>query len=61
MFSHGCAGGLEGIEEHGQASPRGMPFTCVRVAGQISDSPSIKTNQSVGRGTIGADAACVVG
>jgi hypothetical protein len=61
MFSQACAGGEAGSEEQGQASPRGVPLICVRVDGQIGARPSMSTDQRVGRGTIGIDAACVVG
>ena len=61
MFSQASAGGDAGRDEHGHASPRGVPFICVRVAGQMGESPSIRTDQSVGSGTIGIDTACVVG
>jgi hypothetical protein len=61
MDSHGWAGGEAGREEHGQASPRGVPLIDVRVAGQMGERPSIKTDQRVGSGTMGMEAACVVG
>lgn len=61
MFSHGWAGGEAGREEQGQASPRGVPLICVRVAGQMGESPSIRTDQRAGSGTMGIEAACVVG
>jgi hypothetical protein len=61
MFSHGRAGGLDGIEEHGHASPSDTPFICVRVAGHMLESPSISTDQSVGNDTTGAEEIVVVG
>jgi hypothetical protein len=61
MFSHGCAGGLDGIEEHGHASPSDTPFICVRVAGHMLDNPSINTDHSVGKDTIGVEEILVVG
>ena len=61
MLSHGCAGGLDGIEEHGQASPRDTPFTCVRVAGHMLESPSINTDHSVDRDMTGTEEIVVVG
>lgn len=61
MFSQGWFGGDSGIEEQGHASPRGLPLIVVLVAGQMLDSPSIKTDQRVGRGTTGTEDACVVG
>lgn len=61
MFSHGCAGGADGIEEHGHASPSETPFTCVRVAGHMLESPSINTDHSVDKDTTGVGAIVVVG
>jgi hypothetical protein len=61
MFSHGCAGGVEGIEKHGQASPSDTPFTCVRVGGHMLESPSIKTDHNVGKGMTGAEERVVLG
>jgi len=49
------------MEEHGQASPSDVPFTCVRVAGHISESPSTNTDHSVGRDMVRFGEACVVG
>ncbi len=61
MFSHGCAGSEDGIEEQGHASPRDTPSIWVRVLGQILASPLIRTFQRVGTVTIGTDDACVDG
>lgn len=61
MLSQGCAGGDCGRSEHGQASPTDTPSICVREAGQIDARPSISTDQSMGRGTIGTDEASVEG
>lgn len=60
MFSHGCVG-CEGITEQGHASPRGIPSICVREAGQMGARLSMRTFQSVGRGMIGTEEACVDG
>jgi len=60
MFSHNCAGGLDGIEEHGHASPSDTPFTCVLVAGHMLESPSIKTDHSVGNEMTEAEEIVVV-
>lgn len=56
MFSQGLVG-CEGMAEQGQASPREMPSICVRVEGQIGDKPSMMTDQRVGTGMMGTDAA----
>ena len=61
MLSHCCAGGLNGIEEQGQASPSDTPLTWVRVAGHMPDSPSISTDHSVGNDTMGVGEIVVVG
>ncbi len=61
MFSHCWCGGDCGIEEQGQASPSGVPPMTVRVAGQILESPSVRTDHSVGKGTTGTEEACVLG
>ncbi len=47
--------------ESGQASPREVESSVVREAGQIGERPSIKTDQSIGRGTIGMEDARVLG
>lgn len=57
MFSQASAGGDAGSDEQGQASPRRVPLIWVRVAGQIGESPSMRTDQRVGRGIMGIDAA----
>jgi hypothetical protein len=59
MFSQG--GGDDGIAEQGHASPIDTPSIRVRVAGQIVDKPSIRTDQSVGSGIIGTEEAWVEG
>lgn len=51
----------DGMVDSGQASPSDVPSIVVRAAGQIGPSPSIKTDQSVGRRTTGTEEACVVG
>ena len=61
MFSHACAGGDAGIDEHGQASPMDTPSTCVREFGQILASPLIRTVHSVGMVMMGTDEAWVDG
>lgn len=61
MFSQGDAGGECGMALHGQASPTDTPSICVLEDGQIDDRPSISTDQSVGKGTIGTDDARVDG
>ena len=61
MFSQGSAGGLEGIEEHGQASPSDTPSTCVRVAGHMLDRPSINTDHRVDKDMTGTEMVVVVG
>ena len=61
IFSHGSIGGEEGIEEHGQASPREIPTICVRESGQIEDRPSITTDHRVGMVMIGTELARVDG
>jgi len=60
MFSHGWVG-CDGMTEHGQASPMGTPSICVLVAGQMGVKLSMRVFQSVGRGIMGTDDACVVG
>jgi len=60
MFSQGCVG-CEGMTEHGHASPIGNPSIWVRVAGQMGVKLSISVFQSVGRGMMGTEEACVVG
>jgi hypothetical protein len=45
----------------GQASPMDVLSTLVREAGQIGARPSIRTDQSVGRGIIGIEEARVLG
>lgn len=47
--------------ESGQASPREVPSITVREAGQMAARPSIRTDQRVGRGTMGTDEARVRG
>ena len=49
------------MTEHGQASPMGNPSICVREAGQMGVKLSMRVFQSVGRGMMGTDEACVVG
>lgn len=61
MVSHGLAGGDLGIEERGQASPRGMESTWVREGGHMGARPSIRTCQRVVRGTTGTDDIDVAG
>lgn len=50
-----------GMDEQGQASPREMPLMAVLDCGQIGAKPDMSKFQSVGRGTIGIDEACVEG
>ena len=61
MVSQGCVVGRTGIVERGQASPREVSSRFVRDGGQIGARPSMRTDQRVGRGTIGTEEACVVG
>ena len=61
MFSHDRAGGDVGIVEQFHASPNDIPSIFVRVAGQISERPSMRTDHRVGKGTTGTDAASVMG
>jgi hypothetical protein len=50
-----------GMEERGQASPRGVPSIAVREEGQIGARPSMRTDLRVGRMTMGTEEAWVVG
>ena len=59
--SHGCVVGFEGMVERGHASPKDVLSRTVREAGQTGARPSIKTDQRVGRRTIGIEEARVVG
>lgn len=52
---------VEGSVDSGQASPREVLSRTVREAGQTGARPSMRTDQRVGRGTIGTDDACVEG
>lgn len=61
MVSHAAVVGVTGRVESGQASPREVLSKVVRDGGQIGASPSISTDHSVGRGTMGIEEACVVG
>ncbi len=47
--------------EQGHASPTETPLIWVLEAGQIGAKPSMRTSHRVGRGTMGTDAAFVVG
>lgn len=47
--------------ERGHASPRDVASKVVREAGQIGPRPSIRTDQRIGRGTIGMEEARVLG
>lgn len=49
--------GVTGRVESGQASPREVSSRIVRDGGQIGASPSMSTDQRVGRGTIGIEEA----
>lgn len=61
MFSQGCPGGDWGRSEHGHASPIEALSIWVLEAGQIEDSPSIRTDHKVVIGTIGTEEASVDG
>ena len=45
----------------GQASPREVLSIFVRDAGQMGESPSMRTVQRTGRGTMGMEEAWVLG
>ena len=47
--------------ERGHASPMEMPSIWVRLEGQIGPRPLVMTPQRVGRRTMGAEEAWVVG
>lgn len=47
--------------DRGQASPRDVASSVVRDAGQIGARPSMRTDQSIGSGTIGIEEARVFG
>lgn len=47
--------------ESGQASPREVESREVREAGQMGARPSIRTDQRMGRGTMGIEEARVLG
>ena len=49
------------MDEHGHASPRETPFTCVLDAGQMPARLSTRTFHRVGIMMIGTDEACVDG
>ena len=61
MVSQGWAGGDEGIDLQGQASPKGVPAIEVREDGQMGARPTMSTVQRVGSGTIGTEDASVAG
>lgn len=61
MLSHVCAGGDFGRSEHSQASPIDTPSIWLRDAGQMEDSPSMRTVHRVVIGTIGTEEARVDG
>jgi hypothetical protein len=63
MPSQGCDVGrrVNCRVESGQASPREVASRVVREAGQIGARPSIKTDQRIGRGTMGMEEARVLG
>lgn len=49
--------GVTGRVESGQASPREVSSSTVRDGGQMGARPSMRTDQRVGRGTIGIEEA----
>mgnify|MGYP003662527789 CR=1 FL=1 len=57
IVSQGAVVGVTGRVESGQASPREVSSRIVRDGGQIGASPSMSTDQRVGRGTIGIEEA----
>lgn len=61
IVSQGCVVGRTGRVERGQASPREVPSRAVREGGQIGARPSMRTDQRVGRITMGTEEAWVVG
>ncbi len=61
MVSHCCVVGSDGRVDRGQASPRDVLSIVVREGGQMGARPSIRTDQRVGRRTIGTEEACVEG
>lgn len=61
MVSQGCVVGVTGRVESGQASPREVLSRVVREGGQMGARPSMRTDQRVGRGTMGTEDAWVVG
>jgi hypothetical protein len=61
MSSHAWMPAVLGKVDRGQASPREVLSKAVREAGQIGARPSIRTDQRVGRGTMGTEEAWVVG
>jgi hypothetical protein len=63
MVSHGCESGERDLVRvvRGQASPSDVLSMLVREAGQIGPRPSIKTDQRMGRGTMGMEDARVLG
>jgi hypothetical protein len=61
MVSQGWEAAVTGMVVRGQASPREVPSITVREAGQMAARPSIRTDQRVGRGTMGTDEARVRG
>ena len=61
MDSHCWAGGEEGMVEHGQASPKVAPETCVLQVVQTGARPSIRRVHNVVTGTTGTEFICVAG
>lgn len=61
IVSHDWVVGSLGRVERGQASPREVLSRTVRDEGQTGARPSMRTDQRVGRRTIGTDEACVDG
>lgn len=61
MFSHGSAGGDEGIALQGHASPIDIPSIWVRDGGHMGDNPSIRTFHRSGTGMMGTEEASVDG
>ena len=63
MVSQGwdCGGREFASTVRGQASPRDVLSMLVREEGQMGARPSIRTDQRVGRGTMGIEEARVLG
>ena len=61
IVSHGWEVGRTGRVESGHASPSEVLSRVVREGGQIGARPSMRTDQRIGRGTMGIEEARVRG